>query len=683
MTIAKSVWKALVFLFPDCVERRVKGLKSVVFKSGVQLVCNDVMTEIRRIPSSPYPRFPGDHGYTRNCREFAEKVFFDALRTLCVSSKALSVQDTEDLVGFEQMKASDVDYRLTVDTYVVCFDPFGMRRPEKAHTTKKRQEQSIKRVEKGAPTVIRIPSGQRSFFEDDKPLPYDVNTIFSDATLKRELYLYLTEYVQRESFKARIPSGKTFILSGGLEKVPTSPSSSNDRTTYRNCEPLLVSGGQVRKMKDMHDSRGQISEGDLDAWRWVHRFPKKNFIVKSGDADLFLIGLMQMRDVMSINPNRVGWFCTRRSLGTRDRSTEETLYKQEKSSLYQEALEKGLSKQKAFELSKGVTSFSSKRKQIIWSTQYVNMFELWCSIIIDSESRYCIRGNDNDESIDDFVDESDTRASSSLSSSSSSSPSSSSSSSSSTSYNYQDVFKLDEDLSAVKSTFTLAPQDDGITPKVPPLDLDTEHMWKRVRFPVEQFVLVMLILTNNHDYIKTSSFAPRVNSAHCLLAYFLHFHKIGGMIEVKQSSLNARKKYYTVNTLALRRWAVCSYHVSVKKRIKRNGKRSNKQLFAARKRSLDNTLSKNLPSLDRHQMLAAHCLWVLQYYGNGCHLDVGVQSGIHTPQPTSSMFKEEQKRGVESVQSFYGYTKQGYSEQVKAGNLRSSYQSGMILDTPS
>lgn len=606
MTISSAVWKSIKYLYKKHVLERKPDLNEV------RLVCNDIMAELRRMPHSEHPRFEGDQHYVRNCAELVLKVFRDALEMLC-------------------------DETLAVDTYVVCLDPYGKRRVEKAHTTAERRRQQQARIAKGAPRSLARKPGQCSHFADELPVPCDMNTAFNLDEVRRDLYVYLTESVQRQWFFDRLPEGKTLILSGGMKRLPSGES--------RPCCPVVVVGGgrgPVAPDPRLEHMQGDVSEGDIDAWAWVHRFPDRSFLVRSGDADLLMIGLMQMRDVISANPKRSGWFCTRRSVGTAEQDRGRVLYAQQQSELYEDATAAGFSKQTAWQLSGGVTN-PATRKRVIWKDHYVSMVGLWFEI----HREYKLYAKDLHAA----------KPSSLPSSSSEASPSSSaaSSSSSSSSSGLHEWDGVPYEVARTKGV-RFADHVEMMNPK---------NYWPEIRFPVEQFVLVMVVLSERHDYIRRSNFAPRVNTAHCLLAYYLYMDRIGSMLKVQRSSRDPRKKYYTINVNALRRWAVACYHYRARQTIKR-GKRTERQHDNAMFSSFRRTLDKNLPSIKRHELLASHCLWVLQYYGNACfpHIEL-----IRGPDPK-----------IDGLPVF-GYREDGWAEEVCRGSVRSTFPARYVSDS--
>jgi hypothetical protein len=536
-----------------------------------------------------------------NCAHFAEKLFSDAVNML-----------------------NAVD--CSVDTYIVCLDPYGKRRPEKAHTTASRKKEQARKVERGAPKHVPVPDGQSQYFLDDKPMPCDVNSIFSISEIKKQFYLFLSEYITKPVFRKRIPKGKRIILSGGMVRkqlseqqsspnsftcdAPSSSSSSGslkEQEVVNSC-PIQVGCDSVLFLHKYESENEQVdvSEGDLDALVWVHRFPKKNVLVKSGDGDLLPIFLMQMRRVEGMNPDRVCWFVTRRSVGTTLHDKKYLDYKQYMSSSYKRCVKAGVDTEEAWKHCDGVTSTNVQKTKIVWGDIYFNISGLWTEIQLEYQ---------------DYMQ--DTRSS-----------------------------KKEQTKSVSRSKF-----DDELV-------LNENNMWHEISCPVEQFVLMMVVLTQKHDYIASGLFAPRVNVGHCFLAYYVHLTRIGSMVRAYHAKSNPNQMYYVINVHAIRRWAVACYHYRTCRNIKR-GKRNESQFEAAKYKSFNNARVKQLPSIIVHQKLASQCLWVLDYYGNGCVPQTEIIDGT--------------KPNINGQQVF-GYTRSGWATSVVPGNIRSTIPKKYIMD---
>jgi hypothetical protein len=193
-----------------------------------------------------------------------------------------------------------------VQTYVFCLDecvvPRGMEeqvgRMEKAHTAKGRARQSSKQT-----PLQPLPEGRAGYFVDGLPVLGDMNAIFSDKRARRELYAYITAYFCSEQFRSCIPEGKRVVLSGGLGD------------DLEPILPLSVSSDDVGFVTDM--PVGRMAEGDLDVLRWLFRFPG-DVVVESGDGDVLLYTLMQIRNIARLDPKRKVYFRTERSAGVQD-----------------------------------------------------------------------------------------------------------------------------------------------------------------------------------------------------------------------------------------------------------------------------------------------------------------------------------------------------------------------------
>jgi len=191
-------------------------------------------------------------------------------------------------------------------TYVFCLDecvvPDGMKeqvgRMEKAHTAKCRAKQSSKQ-----PPLPPLPEGRDEYFADDLPVLGDMNAIFSNRRARRELYAYITGYFCSERFRNCIPEGKRVILSGGLG------------TDLKPLLPLSVSKDDINLITTVEV--GRMAEGDLDVLRWVLHL-QGDVIIESGDGDVLLYALMQIRNIAHLNPKRRVYYRTERSTGAKD-----------------------------------------------------------------------------------------------------------------------------------------------------------------------------------------------------------------------------------------------------------------------------------------------------------------------------------------------------------------------------
>jgi hypothetical protein len=328
------------------------------------LFCSDILQFVRSISWRQEPRFKGDTAYTKSCLEMCIKLFSPVIRIL---------------------KETDIK------TYVICFDPYGRSRKEKAHTHKARR---VKKVDPYKPTRVFLPFGQRHYFQDDAPIPGDINLVFSTPDAKKDLYDYLTSYLISDRFKQQIPNGKRVILSGGLivtqnnnnnnnnnnSSSSSSSSSSNQPVNYSNYTNVYAQEITSKYHKSLEwISPAFISEGDLDVWRMAHLFKDDgDVVIESGDGDILLIGLMQMRNIYHQTPNRRVFFKTRRSAGVEKYPQAYYDNHAEKYKIFKETLEKTGDSHKAYRASGGITKEKPAGKpRIKWQVKYIDIKRLW------------------------------------------------------------------------------------------------------------------------------------------------------------------------------------------------------------------------------------------------------------------------------------------------------------------
>lgn len=373
MTISKLVFQEIATRFPKSFYPQVRKddttnetiveplPEKISTKQNIQIIVNDFLGYLRNVPIDTW----------------IDKSTLRPRKATCLSFiKKLTDQVLEDLHNYSDVKI-----------YIICLDPYGRRRPEKAATTLKR----IKPTQEGAPEILTIPRGQTRFFEDDEEMPAGkIDIIFNTPAAKIDFYRYFTDYLRSIPFRAHIPVGKCVILSGGLDRENTDP-----------IPPLKIS---MLKYEYMHEySFPTLSEGDLDVWRWVNAFPTQNIHVLSYDGDVLLIGLHQTKNIIRYSDkSREIWFGTRRSIGSDDQSESQikrkAALKEKCAETYAEVLHLTSSIDEAYRASSGIVpSFSSSsssssssststpRKQVVWLTRYVNMFNLYYEILADAK----------------------------------------------------------------------------------------------------------------------------------------------------------------------------------------------------------------------------------------------------------------------------------------------------------
>lgn len=375
MTLGKIPWNALEQSFKNQVlpNKDQKELpEDIKQMKGIKLICNDILSRAFSVAIHSQPLYDGDKSFTKNCFTFLQKLFSPVLRDL---------------------KNSDVEI------YVVCLDPLYRSRPEKGYTHTQRNKENKRMESKGANIRLSKPDGQNRYFEDDKPMPGDMRMIKKTPAARASFYDYITRYFQSERFRRNIPDGKQVILSGGAtflgideNNINLNDRSGNNsaeqhiknidrivRISTLNLPPLRCTNQSCAKMNQIDHSH--ISEGDLDVWKWIQYFYKLDFHVYSGDGDILLIGFVQMRNILQKNPKRRGWFVTRRSVGTVQRTNQRIDYHNNQYKKYEKALENGKSKQEAFKLSGGVYTSNSRQTKTVWCDRYFNLVGTYYQIM--------------------------------------------------------------------------------------------------------------------------------------------------------------------------------------------------------------------------------------------------------------------------------------------------------------
>jgi hypothetical protein len=365
MTITKEAWTHIRADYDKYILPRVDGTtnEDVLNKKGIKLVVFDILAALRTTPVI----FNGDDRIS--CIDYLFKIFDHPLWLL---------EHTE------------------VKVVVVCMDAFGRRRPEKAATTQQRKR---KRSDNALDT-IPIPLGQSEYFIDECPMPCELDDIFDFVELKAEFYAYFTRALASERVMRRIPDGKTLIFSQGVEMETVVHERGVPRKMAKIVPPLEVTCFSSRFMHEWNNDN--ISEGDVDVWRWViFAFPTYNVHVYSHDADVLIIGLLQMRRIYKDFPEREVWFVTRRSIGSEEASEEKIAYKQNMKKRRADIFSTRLVQTGNFEESAraaggtfspdemGASSSSDPRPRstVIWQDFHIDVKNMYLDILGDANDR--------------------------------------------------------------------------------------------------------------------------------------------------------------------------------------------------------------------------------------------------------------------------------------------------------
>lgn len=353
MTISKTAWQSFLRRYQRCIEPNAEtGVtkKDVEMKVDIQLCVNDVLAQLRGTSISYWRQEDGTI-LRSTCRDFLERVFFDVF---------------------------DVLTRTGVEVYVVCLDAYNMRMPEKLATAIKRGKRA--RPE-DAPEQLEIPAGQHFYFLDRQPMPGPIDLIFNTPAAKLEFYEYITLFFTIIS-RERIPPGKRIIFTGGVRLDVEGD------TGYANLPPLEITRDEWRVREDWHCPN--IREGDIDVWHWVYRFPEMNFHVHSYDADVILIGMLQMRRLLKKTPERRGWVVTRRSAASQipDERYARNLEKQRclRKETYDSVLTATHDPNKAYVAAGGsfVESGPSTARRPAWVVYFIDLVSVYYDIIRDA-----------------------------------------------------------------------------------------------------------------------------------------------------------------------------------------------------------------------------------------------------------------------------------------------------------
>jgi len=600
MTITKSAWDEIVAKYRSCIKINRKNdpngaSKDVLEAEGIQLVCDDILAELRNTPIVQYFDENSNSLKKVTCKRFVESFLKNVLKTL---------------------------HNTTVDTYVICMDPFNARRIEKLATYLSRQRP----LKEGVPEFLTKPRGQKYYFEDDCEMPGTMDLIFNTPEAKAELYEYITEYLKSEYFRNDIPENKAVIFSGALRINRSSDTfSSFHKEHVERLPPLYVAKSSHSFLEDMNSDH--ISEGDLDVWRWVDRFPSKSFRIKSNDCDVLLIGLLQMRHVIANNPDRRGWFVTRRSIGSLEISSEVTQRKETlkmfKGIAYVTTLEATGSVDEAYRASGGLVPTPSLFESIL-SSEPSTSYAAQSSHAVDDF-------NNEDEELRVSVPSDGSRKRSHAPD---------------WADHHIDMFGIYKMIIA-----------------------EAYHLVEKhclpLQNPVETYVMCLCLASDKHDYIKTKLASPKIGSHYIWKALKPNLWWIGDMVRVykspsKSTSMDIQQTvgkihYYAVDTGALKKLIQCAYMEKAKDSLGASKKNNTEEkLEKARKQKAEKMFKDNL-SEDSIQLVAAQCAWVLQYWGNGVFSNYEIVDGLLTD---------------EHEKSIYGYNDRGWADCVSHTELK-------------
>ena len=558
MTIGSEAWVALEHTCPQCFLPNCDKPELPDYLEnleGIQLYCVDAMQPLRSLPTGASEDVaPGSQPGVVTCHHLLERV----------ASSILSVLQKGD-----------------VDTYVYCLDPYGKSRPEKAATAAERRKQSAAAIAKGAQERVELPPNQLFYYEDHCPPPAAMDVVFRTPEARRSLYHYVCSFLRSEEFYRQIPDGKCVLISGGLalragvEQPHLQPPI--------QLPPLEMRNSGERRLSQDADHANRISEADLSVWFWVRYYQKKTALVYSGDGDVLLAGLIQMRMIFRNNPHRRVWFQTRRSGGTAERPAEFAEYVSRMHKLYERTLEEsgGGDKRKAYKASHGITRPAPARTSTtVWAQRYVDLHRMWAFMLNDA--------NDMNEAAGRII----------------------------------------------------------------------------IHHAVEQWVVLMALASQKHDYMKRSLLARQVGARPLWLTYLDYRHLFGSLVRVYATEDHSAN-YYVVDCAAVRRLVSASYFTAA---VLRSGPRSatyyeklqmakgDPKYRAKLLKSAAASRAKYMPSDEDMRVGCAQLAWVLDYYSNDVR--TGVADGMRV---------EPEDGGVLSV---CGFVKDGFAEVVSSENLR-------------
>ncbi len=569
MTISKSAWRSFLQRYRRCIQPDPETgvtARDIELKVGVQLCVNDILGQLRGTSISYYRDSDGAVSCS-TCRQFLERVFAD-------------VFDTLEKTG--------------VEVYVVSMDAYGKRLCEKAATTAQRAKRS--RPEE-APEQLPMPPDQRYYFLDAFPMPGPVNMIFDTPAAKREFYVYMTLFFTLDETQARIPPGKRIILSGGSMELSTG---------FANLAPLEITRDGWNERQDWLSP--DVGEGDIDVWTWVYRFPHMNFYAYSCDADVFLIGLLQMRRLLKKTPGRRGWAVTRRSVDTHaiDESYKANLDKRHclRKEKYDTVLAQTQDRSQAYIAAGG--SFAapssaepSSARRPSWVHYHIDLVQV-----------------------------------------------------------YQDIVKDARRHIDSERTPTVFPEEVGAEPSADEVARQ-RALARRIKFCpnfVEIYVLAFILASDKHDYIQTKLISRNVGSQFVWTAFEKRMYAFGNLVEVYKQDMvgDNRAFYYVVDKQVLGELVRAFYREKALASIKEENK-TFAQLTAAREKSYANNIEKYGPTDSQIWVVASQCAWLLQYWGNGPVPGYKCVSGVDTDVDGNSV---------------YGFTSVGWAESVVESGVK-------------
>lgn len=569
MTISKSAWHSFLRRYRRCIQPDPETgvtARDIELAVGIQLVAEDILGRMRGTSISFFELADGT-ARCSTCREFLDRVFFDVF---------------------------DVLERTGVEVYVVSIDAYGRRPEEKMATSLERSKRA--RPEE-APDMLPLPRGQNFYFLDSRPMPGPVNMIFETPAAKREFYVYMTLYWTLD-VRERIPPGKRVILSGGAMEL-------ND--DFMVMPPLEITrdGWEIRHEWDSP----QIGEGDIDVWNWVYRFPDMNFHVCSHDADVVLIGMLQMRRLLKKSPARRGWAVTRRSIETHaiDERYKANLAKRHclRKKTYDAVLKETQDPAQAYVAAGGSFASSSSAepsdvRRPTWVYYHIDLVQVYQDIIKDARLHVEAEHKRAAPTTTTFPDE------------------------------------VGAELSAREATLA-----------------------KQIKFCpnfVETYVLAFILASDKHDYIQTKLISRNVGTQHVWAAFEKRMYAFAGLVEVYKKDLlgDNRTFYYVVDKQVMSELVRAFYREKAEASIKEENK-TYSQLVAAREKSYTKNIGGHGPSESEVWVVASQCAWLLQYWGNGPVPDYVSVRGADIDVDGNSV---------------YGYTPKGWAKRVVEAGIK-------------
>lgn len=222
--------------------------------------------------------------------------------------------------------------KTSVKTIVFCLDPINNSRPEKIKAAIARKNaQKKKEEEEKAPRYLE-PTSDGRYFDFDLPFPGSIDLIFKTPAAKERFIFFIEDYFLTENVRKKIPKGRSIILSGTVEPNPEAPSSSThfplDKYSYKNNAPTFISSyydkDEIECRKMPEHLFETVSEADCDVVRWILAFPAyQKFAAFSHDRDIFVILLLAMTRILSVNKDRQCFYCTKAVLDDMPMISEE------------------------------------------------------------------------------------------------------------------------------------------------------------------------------------------------------------------------------------------------------------------------------------------------------------------------------------------------------------------------